>query len=157
MSRPSWDDIFIEIAFVFRKRSPDTTRHGSVIVSPDKSQISLGYNGYPKNCNHEKMPTTRPQKYNFLVHAESNSILNANFPLKGSTLYVTGMPCHSCWAMIIQKEIARVVYGPVQSKCVDEDSICASKLMLEDQNIIIEEYAGPFLKTMLKELQEVFV
>lgn len=155
-NRPSWDDIFMEIAFTFRKRSPDiSTKHGSVIVSEDKRQISLGYNGYPKNCKHEKMPKDRDLKLFLTLHSESNAILNANFSLKGSTIYVTGEPCSNCWAMIVQKEISRVVYGPVKSRCVNEQSKNAARLILEDQNIIIEEYKGPYLQTMLKELNYV--
>lgn len=144
--RPSWDDIFMEIAFVFSKRSPDTTKHGACIVSADKRQISLGYNGYPRNCNHEKMPKERPFAYKTLLHAEGNAILNANFSMKGATIYVTGEPCSNCLAMIIQKEISRVVYGPVTSKCVDEGSKKASQLLLEDQNIEVVKYDGAFLK-----------
>lgn len=146
--RPSWDDTFMEIAFVFSKRSPDTTKHGACIVSSDKRQISLGYNGYPRNCDHEKMPKERPAKYGFIAHAEENCIWNADFSLKGSTIYVTGEPCNKCWIAIIQKEIARVVYGPVTSKCVDEESKKASQLLLEDQNIEVVKYDGSFLKEL---------
>ena len=152
-TRPSWDDIFMEIAFVFRKRSPDpTTRHGSLLVSQDKTEISLGYNGYPAGCHHDKMPKDRSRKYLITIHSESNAIDNAGFKLKGATLYVTGYPCHLCWQRIINKKIIRVVYGPVQSKCVDEQSRWASDLMLENQDILVEEYKGPFLQTMLEEL-----
>lgn len=151
--RPSWDDIFMELAFCFRKRSPDnSTKHGAAIVSPDRSQISMGYNGYPKNCSHEKMPKGRPDKYLVTIHAEHNAILNASFPLRGSTLYVTGVPCNFCWMVIIQKEISRVVMGPIQSKCVDQACLDATTLLLENQNITTDVYDGPFLAKMIKEL-----
>lgn len=139
--RPTWDDTFMEIARIFSRRSPDpTTHHGAVVVSEDRRRVSLGYNGYPRNCDHAKMPKERPGKYKVTLHAEANAIDQADFNLKNATLYVTGMPCTGCWARIIQSGIQRVVYGNIPSHMLNDEEKYYTDLILEDQNILIEKY-----------------
>ena len=49
-------------------------------------------------------------KYPYVVHAESNAILNATTNLKGASIYVTLFPCNECTKLIIQSGIVEIVF-----------------------------------------------
>lgn len=143
----SWDDFYMGQAFWVLSRSPDIrTNHGAILVSDDYEPISQGYNGYPAGCVDDCMPKEPPKKYLVTLHAEQNAILFSNKSLVGARLYVTGMPCSRCWAMIIQKKISYVTYGPLSSHCIDKDDEDARLAMLSDSGIIIKKYKGDIIK-----------
>jgi len=106
-----WDERFLAMAQHVAEWSKDpSTKVGAVIVSPDRSEISIGYNGFPRGVNDD--PNSyfdRELKLMQTVHAELNAILNAGHSLKGHTLYTTLAPCCHCAAAIIQAGIVRVV------------------------------------------------
>lgn len=119
--RICWDDYFMVQAFWASERSPDESRqYGCIIINKHDVPIAQGYNGFPHGCDDENMPQTRPEKYEVILHAELNAILNATESLCGATLYVSGIPCVRCWCAIVQTGISRVVYGPVNSKTVKD-------------------------------------
>lgn len=121
--RVCWDDYFMIQAIWASVRSPDESRqHGCIIINQYNVPIAQGYNGFPHGCDDETMPQTRPEKYEVILHSELNAILNATEPLRGATLYVSGMPCIRCWCAIVQTGISRVVYGPVNSKSVSDSA-----------------------------------
>ena len=116
MSRPTWDDTFLEIAGVLAKRSKDkNTKIGCVIVGPDHEIRSVGYNCFPRGIN-DNLPERqeRPAKYAYFAHAERNAIFNAariGVSLLGSTCYIPGLPCSDCARALIQSGIIEVVSG----------------------------------------------
>ncbi len=127
------------------RRSPDeSTKHGCVVVNPDRTPNSFGFNGFPRGVDDDMMPQTRPDKYKCIIHAEENSFLNSVSDLNGCTMFVSGEPCTQCWAKIIQVGIKRVVIGPVKSKygnigvSKDDDRLVA--LMLKNHEIKIERW-----------------
>ena len=83
---------------------------GACVVSPDKSQFSLGFAGFPKGIadTPERLASAEFRSYH-TVHAELNAILNAKTSLVGWTLYSTECPCAECSNAIIQAGIVRVV------------------------------------------------
>lgn len=99
------------IALTTAMKSKDSsTQVGALIVAPDNTIISTGYNGPPRYIDDTKVPTTRPEKYYYVIHAEANAILTAKRDLKGCTLYCTLFPCHDCAKMIIQSGINKIKY-----------------------------------------------
>ncbi len=53
IKRPSWDDYFMMLAEVVKKRADCTRRQVGAIIIKDKRIIATGYNGTPhkiKNC-----------------------------------------------------------------------------------------------------------
>ena len=50
--RPSWDEYFMEIAEVVKKRSTCIRRQVGAIIVKDKQILTTGYNGAPKNLEH---------------------------------------------------------------------------------------------------------
>jgi dCMP deaminase len=107
-----WDERFIRMAEHISTWSRDpSTQVGSVIVRPDKTIASLGFNGLPRHiADTPARLHDRDLKMKIIIHAETNSILNAREPLAGFTIYVFPFhPCSACAAAIIQAGIKRVV------------------------------------------------
>jgi dCMP deaminase len=107
-----WDRRFLDLAHHVAQWSKDpSTQVGAVIVRPDKTIASLGYNGIPRGVeDRAERLNDRPTKYSMTLHAEANAILSAHEPVRGYTLYVSPLhPCSNCAALIIQAGISRVV------------------------------------------------
>ena len=108
----SWNNLWMNMAFLVAERSKDpNTQCGAVIVSPDNRQVSIGYNGFPKKIEDTELRWQRPTKYDLVIHAERNAILNSKKDLSGWTLYVTMVPCHLCSLDIIQSGIKKIIYA----------------------------------------------
>lgn len=109
--RPTWIEYFLEMCQVVKKRSHDTqTQHGCVITDSSNHVVSTGYNGFPPNIDDSQLPTERPNKYPYILHAEENAILNARTSLKDCKMYVSGKPCVSCLRRIMAVGITDVYY-----------------------------------------------
>jgi dCMP deaminase len=109
-----WHAYFFDLCMANAAMSKDpSTKVGAVIVRPDRTVVSMGYNGFPRGCNDDpKLYADRETKYRRVIHAEMNAILTAKEPLHGCTLYVWPMPpCDRCAAHIAQAGI-KVVYAP---------------------------------------------
>ena len=124
------------VALLAAERSKDpSTQVGACIVDRDNRILSTGYNGFPQGCSDEDFPWNRDSslgetKYNFVVHAELNAILNSRGKsLVDSRLFVTLFPCHECAKAIIQTGVKEIVY--LSDKYVGTESENASKRMLD--------------------------
>ena len=112
MSRPVWDEIWMECAHSISKRSYDPRfQVGSVIVTEDNCQVlAVGYNGnYSGGPN--KVDSEIPGESGML-HAEINALikLDYNNP-KRKKLYLTLSPCRMCAKAIINSGITEVIYS----------------------------------------------
>lgn len=114
-----WDHVMMRMAFVIASMSKDpTTRVGAVLVSPDRTRISVGYNGFPRQVpdvvdwwHNRDSDGAEFSKYDLVRHAEMNAITQAKTDLAGWTLYVTHHPCMECAKNIVAEGIARVFYA----------------------------------------------
>ena len=107
-----WDHRYLMLAREIALWSKDpSTQCGAVIVRPDKTIASLGYNGFPRGiADSSKRLEDREMKYALTIHAEVNALLNAHGPVSGYTLYVWPFqPCDRCAVQLIQAGITRVV------------------------------------------------
>lgn len=108
-----WDRRFLDLCETVARWSKDpSTKVGAVIVRPDLTIASAGYNGFPRSvADDPEVYARREDKYARVVHAELNAILHAHESVAGYTLYSSPlMPCSSCAGAIIQSGISRVVY-----------------------------------------------
>lgn len=108
-----WDRWFLNLASVVSTASKDpSTQVGAVIVGPDKTILSVGYNGFPRGIEDtEELLNDRAKKYPRMIHAEMNAILSYPGSVKGATLYTHPFqPCDRCAVHIMQAGITRVVY-----------------------------------------------
>ena len=132
----TWDDYFMAVAFLSAMRSKDpSTQVGAAIVNPQRRIVGIGYNGFPAGCSDDALPWGRTgdgeldTKYPYVVHAETNAILNARGSVAGCTLYVALFPCNECAKLIIQAGIKEVVY--LSDKYAGTTSMTASRTMLD--------------------------
>jgi dCMP deaminase len=110
-SRPSWDQIWMEMARVIAKRSVDP-RHqvGTVIVTSDNTQVlSIGYNGDQRG-GPNTVESNEPGCSGFL-HSEINALIKCDYNThKKKVMYLTLSPCRQCAKAIINGNISEVVY-----------------------------------------------
>jgi dCMP deaminase len=120
MSKPSFDEIYMELAENLAKRSHCVKAQVGAVLTKDTRIVSLGYNGPPAgthNCDlewpKEGCPRDSKGSCSLALHAEQNAILYAsknNVVIEGSTLYVTLSPCIACARVIYTMGIKRVIY-----------------------------------------------
>jgi dCMP deaminase len=138
------DDLFfLGLAQYVAQRSKDpSTRVGAVIVRPDRTVASMGYNGFPRGVGDDPVRyRDRGTKYLMVVHAEQNALLTAREPLHGYTCYTTLHPCGNCAGAIIQSGIKRVVcFGAHNPRLVD--SFRAARTMFKEAGVELAIYSG---------------
>ncbi len=125
--RPSWDEYFMELAQVVKKRSNCLRAQYGALIVKDYRIITTGYNGTPhgvKNCSdggcvrclrreNGEIQTHEYQESCICIHAEQNAIIQASYlgvSTKGGTMYSTISPCSSCAKLIINAGIVRYVF-----------------------------------------------
>lgn len=121
-NRPSWDEYFMEIAEVVKKRSTCLRREVGAIIVKDNRILSTGYNGAPKGLKHCRetgcmrsnlnVPSGERHELCRGLHAEQNAIIQAavfGTAIEGATIYTTLSPCVLCTKMIINSGIKRIV------------------------------------------------
>ncbi|OQX82666.1 MAG: cytidine deaminase [Candidatus Latescibacteria bacterium 4484_7] len=149
MSRPSWDEYFMQIAKLVSTRSTCLRRKVGAIIVKDKKIISTGYNGAPRGlphcldigCLRSKLgiPSGERQELCRGVHAEQNAIIQAassGISMEGATMYCTTAPCATCAKMIINAGIKRLVVSERYPDRLGEELIAESGIdtvyMIED-------------------------
>ncbi|MDY6820613.1 MAG: cytidine/deoxycytidylate deaminase family protein [Deferribacterota bacterium] len=121
--RPTWDEYFIEIVNIVKKRSTCLRRQVGAVIALDNHIVATGYNGVPRGITHcdvtgclrERLNVPSGERHELCrgLHAEQNAIIQAaNYgtSLKGSTIYTNCKPCSICTKMIINAGIKRIVY-----------------------------------------------
>jgi dCMP deaminase len=118
-----WDEYFMEMAKLAGRRSTCLRRQTGAVLVRDNRVVATGYNGAPKGlphcaevgCMREALKVPSGQRHELCrgLHAEQNAIIQAavfGVSTKGATLYTTTYPCSICAKMIINAEVAEVVY-----------------------------------------------
>jgi len=151
----SWDEYFMGVALLAAERSKDpSTQVGACIVDDQNRILSTGYNGFPQGCSDDEFPWNRDEnegetKYQFVVHAELNAILNARGKSLGdSKVYVALFPCNECAKAIIQAGIKEVIY--LSDKYHDTPSTVASRRMLSAAGVKLTQFKPSRSEIVLK-------
>jgi dCMP deaminase len=120
MVKPSFDEIYMDLAEKLAKRSHCVRAQVGAVLTKETRIVSLGYNGPPAgthNCDLEwpGVGCAKDSKgsCSLALHAEQNAILYAaknNVSMEGSTLYVTLSPCIACARVIFTTGIKKVFY-----------------------------------------------
>jgi dCMP deaminase len=109
-----WIKRYFAMSQVVSSWSKDpSTKVGAVIIGEKGQIISQGYNGFPRGVKDTpERYNDRPLKYQLVVHAEMNAILNALYngsSVKDCTMFVHNLPiCVECAKAIIQAGIKEV-------------------------------------------------
>lgn len=111
-----WQQFFMRLSREIATGSKDaSSKFGSVLVRPDKTVASIGFNGFPKRIEDNESylvdPHFREEKYARIVHAEVNCLnYNRDFDTDGFHLIVNGHPCDKCALRIASTGVAFVYY-----------------------------------------------
>lgn len=106
---------YLRRASVVAENSPDAeTKVGAVLISKKTgSVISEGYNGFVRGAVDEKIPKTRPEKYEYVVHAEENLLTNScrnGVRTDDCFIVQTISPCIRCARLLYQAGIDTVYF-----------------------------------------------
>lgn len=136
---------YMEHAEVAAKRSHDIeTQVGAILVKNDSGAIiATGFNGFLRGANDLSLPSTRPDKYEYMMHAEENLISHCarhGISVNGCTLYCTLTPCTRCtrilWQCGISSVIAKAAYSDFENKI----------MVMKDLNVSYSENEHGFLE-----------
>lgn len=128
MSRPDWDEYFLDIAVAVSKRADCRRRLvGAVLVDKHHKIISTGYNGVkagmvgcleggcPRGLlSQHEVPAfsdynnVKSPGYCISTHAEMNAMLHAGQKVVGATMYITDPPCEGCRKAMHNAGVERV-------------------------------------------------
>lgn len=133
MTRPTWDDTWLDVANVVARRSVCVNAQiGAVIVDATNRIVATGYNGPPAGFFDTRAVRDVPPEIGDIgcaafcpravgerdadyhncaaVHAEANALMFCDRrEREGGTIYVTAVPCVSCAKIIANSGAARVV------------------------------------------------
>lgn len=136
-----WDSRFVALAAHIASWSKDpSTKVGAVIVRPDNTVASMGFNGLPRGVRDTQTRLDdRETKLNLTVHAEVNAMAFAAESLIGCTLYVYPLsPCIRCATSIIQHGIIKVVAPRPEPDSRWYDSTMRAKDLLREAGVSVE-------------------
>lgn len=144
LDRNKWDARFIELAKNVAGWSKDpSTQTGAVIVRPDRTVASIGYNGFPRGCDDSpELYADRDNKLASIVHCEMNAVLSAREPLNGCTLYTWPfMSCDRCAAHMVQAGIKRTVAPVITPELAVrwEKSISTARRLYREAGVVCKE------------------
>ena len=153
MTRPGWDEYFMEITRLVARRSSCLRRQVGAVLVKEKNILASGYNGVPTGITHcaetgclrAKLNVPSGERHELCrgLHAEQNAIIQAakhGTNIDGATLYSTTMPCIICAKMIINAGILRVVY---EEGYADE----LSREMVAESGLLVEKFIAPTVGT----------
>lgn len=128
-----WDQFFLGMAEYTATASRDpSTKVGAVIVRPNKTVASIGFNGFARGVKDDvDRYIDRSIKYEMIVHAELNAILSAVGNVDGCYIYVSPLhPCPACASAIVQAGIKKVGFrgGDTPDRWKDRFAIAATIL-----------------------------
>jgi dCMP deaminase len=154
MTRPGWDEYFMEITRLVARRSSCLRRQVGAVLVKDRNILATGYNGVPTGITHcaetgclrAKLNVPSGERHELCrgLHAEQNAIIQAakhGTNIDGATLYSTTMPCIICAKMIINAGIKRVVYEEGYADQLSMEMVAESGLLVEKFLLLAAEVA----------------
>ncbi len=140
--RPGYAERQLHKASVVALRSRDpSTKCGAVIVRPDKSVCSEGYNGFPSTMeDREEWYNDRSEKYPRVIHAEMNALRHTREDVTGYAMFITRPPCSECAKHIAAWGVAEVVWSDHSERkltSVERIDVARSKRTLADCDVMM--------------------
>ncbi|MCK5017640.1 MAG: dCMP deaminase family protein, partial [Candidatus Peribacteraceae bacterium] len=148
--RPTFDEVFMEIAYTWAARATCLRRQVGAVIAKDKQQLTAGYNGAPRGvphcaelggCLREKLGIPSGQRHEICrgTHAEQNAITQAakfGINIEGATLYCNCFPCVICTKMILNSGIIKVIYDS------DYDDPLSKEILGQQKILELKRYEG---------------
>lgn len=141
--RPEWDEYFIEMTNLVKKRSTCMRRQVGCVIVKDHHILATGYNGVPSGITHceitgclrEQLKVPSGERHEICrgLHAEQNAIIQAAYhgiSINGSTLYCNTKPCSICAKMICNAGIVKVIYEVGYNDPLADEMLYEKKVQL---------------------------
>lgn len=149
MDSNKWHDRWFQLVDLASTWSYDpSTKVGAVIIPKNCDVPIIGWNGFPRGVKDStERYDNRELKYDLVVHAEMNAILNATrhgINIKGGTLYVSFICCHNCAKCVTQSGIKKVYYKPSSDEFLErwKNSIEITQLIFKEAGVELIKYSG---------------
>ena len=102
----------------------DETKVGAILVKNDTGMVvASGHNGFVRGAPDKDLPNTRPEKYEYMVHAEENLLAHTSrngINIDNCTLVITLSPCQKCLRLMWQAGVTRVICRDLyRDHCID--------------------------------------
>ena len=151
MTLRQWDRYFYTICDAVSSNSKCHSRHIGAILVRDKSIVSTGYNGPPRDIAHCDSQCPRRQAGHGsgeglhlcpAIHAEVNCVVNAarqGVITLGTILYMNCIiPCNECLKVLINAGVVEVVIR--SNKVYSAESELTTRL-IEESGIKVREFS----------------
>lgn len=134
-------------AQVVSEDSPDAeTQVGAVLVHGDTGAVlASGFNGFIRGADDDNLPNTRPEKYPYMVHAETNLVYNCarhGVSTEGCFVVCTLSPCVNCLRAVYQCGITEVYFR-------DTYRDFGKNIAMQDLDLILTQ-VGKYTKITLR-------
>jgi dCMP deaminase len=116
MERASWDQYFMNIAREVSTRATCDRKLVGAVIERNRCILATGYNGSIRGLEHcgEAGHMMEDGHCVRTIHAEANAIIQAarhGTSIEGAGIYVTASPCWSCFRMLANAGVCRIVFG----------------------------------------------
>jgi len=143
MSRPSWEEYFMNITYLVAERSTCLRRKVGAVLVKDKRILATGYNGAPSGLKHcvdigclrdkEGMRSGERHELCRGLHAEQNVIIQAAYhgiSIADSTIFCTNLPCVICTKMLINAGVISIFYREGYADTLSRDMLAEAGINL---------------------------
>lgn len=118
-------ETYMKMAHNVKEMSPDAeTKVGAIMLSEEGRIIASSFNGFLRGAPDHTMPNTRPDKYEFIQHAERNILYNCAYEgirTKNTTIICTLSPCLECLRACFQSGVTTIVFDELYHKFPNVD------------------------------------
>jgi len=146
VSRPGWDEYFMEIARTVATRATCPRASVGAVLTRERRILTTGYNGAPRGVSHCSDAGCIMVDGHCLraTHAEANAIVQGalhGVSLEGATAYCTHQPCSGCSKLLISAGVVRIVYRDAYPDPV-------ASMLLAEAKVLLEQFAPDPLRTL---------
>jgi len=108
-------DSYYERAKTIAANSHDNqTKVGALLINNKSGAvIADGFNGFVRGAPDKELPNIRPEKYQYIIHAEENLICNAvrhGIKTDNCVIFCTLSPCKKCLRLLYQAGVNVIYY-----------------------------------------------
>lgn len=146
-----WTDTMKELLGWARQSPDQSTQNAAVLCVDDVFPIedTWSVNEFPRGVAYKDERWERPQKYEWISHAEENSVLAAarfGICTRGLTMVCPWAACSTCARIIIGSGLSRLVtLRPISNDTNErwDSSISIAMTMLEEAGVEVVFIDGP--------------
>ena len=126
------------------------TKVGAMLInSISGAALSQGYNGFVRSAPDDKLPSKRPDKYEYVIHAEENLLMNcARHGISTDECFVvcTMSPCVLCMRLLWQAGIRKIY-------CLELYKDFEKILEMDDIKVVCKTIEAPSSKRVIYSLE----